>query len=471
MSAVFAPPPRSPSPTRRLALAGTPLLSPSSSSQSLSDLASAPSPASADEPPASGQRTAYALCFMLGFGALLPWNSVVNNLAYFIAEYSSDTISFYMSAAYTAPQLFVLAAMLAAGRAVPVRLRVLAAAATLAAVLAALPALSPIGAGVAVAAAFFMGVAAAVFQSSLYGLAGCMPPAYMQAVMAGHGAAGLTATAVAVSLQLALASTADATLSLSSLRVVAATVFGSAAAVLVACAGAFIWLAALPFTRWYEARAAAAGAGEPTPPLFADGAATPKKVAPPLPPGVEPLELQPPPPPLTTIELVRAIALPAAAVSLNFTLTFLVYPGLAPFSIDAKGNAAGGIRGLSNNTWWLILLLVNAVGDFSGRIAAGVWQAFSGRGLLAAVAARALLVVVLSGCAYGWPGFGDAVALCAILCLAATDGGYGALAMMQAPPLVPAVERERAGFAMGLFLQAGITLGSALALAYTSNVP
>jgi hypothetical protein len=56
-------------------------------------------------------------------------------------------------------------------------------------------------------------------------------------------------------------------------------------------------------------------------------------------------------------------------------------------------------------------------------------------------------------------------------CLAATDGGYGALAMMQAPPLVPAAERERAGFAMGLFLQAGITLGSALALAYTSNVP
>ena len=112
MAAVFAPPRRSSSPTRRLAVAGTPLLSASSSSQSLSDLASsAPSLADApDAPPVAGQRAAYALCFVLGFGALLPWNSVVNNLAYFIAEYQSDTISFYMSAAYTAPQLPVLAA-------------------------------------------------------------------------------------------------------------------------------------------------------------------------------------------------------------------------------------------------------------------------------------------------------------------------------------------------------------------------
>ena len=101
MAAVFAPPQRSSSPTRRLAVAGTPLLSASSSS--------APSPADApDAPPVAGQRAAYALCFVLGFGALLPWNSVVNNLAYFIAEYQSDTISFFMSAAYTAPQLPVL---------------------------------------------------------------------------------------------------------------------------------------------------------------------------------------------------------------------------------------------------------------------------------------------------------------------------------------------------------------------------
>ena len=431
---------------------------------------------------------AYLIIMLLGFGVLTPWNVLLNVIPFFQDLYPEHAtrVAFYVTCAYTYPQVPLLLVMVGWGNRVPLRVRFLSVLALQALALALLPVLAPMGLAAALVLSFLLGVTTAVFQASVYGLASVLPELYSQGVMLGMGLAGVLASLAQIGVQVVFPGD-----DLATQQAAARWYFSFAAALMVACAVSYVVLERMPFTRYYLARAAGAP-GE----VDGDGAALVSgaggggdagdevelsgllgEVAAKHAGGIEgadgaaaslpELAATAAAPPLTRWQLLRAVWVDSAAVFAVFFLSFVVFPSTAPYKLPYRGGLGLHFFDGHSDRWQLTLLLVFNVFDTLGRFLPGVVPSpLRGRTLLAASLARVALVVLFAGCALGWPGLGDVAALVIMVVFALTNGWLASLAMMQGPQVVREKDREAAGVLLSFWLQAGILVGSTAALAF-----
>ena len=135
-----------------------------------------------------------------------------------------------------------------------------------------------------------------------------------------------------------------------------------------------------------------------------------------------------------------------------------------PFGVTFK-HSFGSIN-LDDDWWGTLLLLAFNVCDLAGRALPAFFILLSGKWLLLATVARVTFVVLSIACARAWPGFNDIAALVTMIALGVTNGYFASLSMMAGPQSVAAGDRQKAGFLMSFWLQAGILAGSQASFAF-----
>lgn len=319
-----------------------------------------------------------------------------------------------------------------------------------------------------------------------------LPPKYAGGLLTGQGLAGILASVAEVIVKASIPSGAGA----SGNQAAAVVYFLFAAATLGLCIAGYVVLVRMPWTQYYMRRSgtptnntttvakAAAGSGSGTGEedskalLLADGDSDGGA-------GGRVLSLEMPAAaydggagggatvmvpigadagaagaaPLTSWEVAKHVGIMQASVFLVFFLSFVVFPGVAPFGVSFKGTL--GSISLSDEWWQTIQLLVFNIFDTCGRFAAGFYALFRGKGLLAASVSRTAFVVLFFGCAHNWTsGFNDVLALVNMIGFAFTNGYMASLAMIAGPQSVEPKDRPKAGFIMSFALQSGILAGS-----------
>lgn len=416
----------------------------------------------------------------VGFALLLPFNFVLNSIPFFAARFG-PAIGYDIGVAYTMPQLGLQPLMLTVGQLTPPRVRLAGAALAQAAAMAAMPyaGIASVAAnGVLMAAS---GCATAVMESSLFGFVSFLPPVYTQGVAVGEGASGLVSSLLQLTVKAALPHDPSAV----------AHVYFWAACVIMATASVAVWkLSTFPVVRYYLAARAVGGAAPdaavalPPPPASrkddgvefagrvsggADADADTDTLAVlPAHPGARGrypnwhvrVWLYP------ALRVGRRTWRAALAVFLGFVGTFIVFPGVT-VTIPFRGHPLASDTLTADGGWWTVLLIFTfCVFDMFGRLAAArASGGVSQTALLVYAAARFAIAPTVVGAARGWHALdNDVAAVVAMAVLALTNGHLFSLGMMAAPLAVAPADREYAGFIQVLFLHAGISCGSALAL-------
>lgn len=399
-------------------------------------------------------RLVYYVVVLQGFGLLISWNAILNVVPYFQHLYGNSNISFYLTSAYVYPQLPVLLLVTLYGHHIPFTYRIVGSLGLMCALMASLPFLAPTGMWAALVVMLLNGVGTAVLQPSMIGFTSMFPPIFNQGCMFGQGISGVVACVANIIVLAALPNAEDTS---------ANVYFAASSASIAACLAAYLYILRLPFTQYYVQRAAASSAPRGAielEPLGADGSVAAS--------GDEDRD---------DVSLVRAGAggrtskwsvlkrvwLMAATVWLVFTVTFCVFPGIAPFSVAFK-HSLGGLN-MSNDWWGIVLLTAFNTFDTMGRFLPSKVQLLRGKPLFLASVARLALIPAFIGAALSWAGWmSDVYAFIVMMVFATTNGYFASLAMMQGPMGVGETEREAAGFVLSLFLQFGIFSGSQIAM-------
>ena len=315
----------------------------------------------------------YFIIMLQGFGLLLPWNVTLNAVPYFSDLYSKDTpIATYLTSAYIYPQLPMLFLITFYGHRISFTARIVASLAVQIVLLAAMPLLAPHSMWLTLGIFFVIGLSTAVLQSSVFGFSSFFPPIFNQGLMVGQGLSGVLACIANVMVLLLLP---DAkTLS-------AAVYFGVSAASLGACLVSYLYLLQMSFAQFYIERATKAANRDheaaATSALDNDGALLAGDDAAAASDGHAGGDDSPPR--ATLRKVFPSVALMASSVFLVFVVTFVVFPGIAPFEIAFK-NSLGSLS-LSDKWWQLTLLTVFNVFDTAGRMAPALGQLCKGYSL------------------------------------------------------------------------------------------
>ncbi|XP_077869182.1 equilibrative nucleoside transporter 1-like [Saccoglossus kowalevskii] len=209
-------------------------------------------------PPVDRFKLVYWIFVLHGIGTLLPWNMFITAEAYFTehkfgnvsdnAEYKDKFLS-YLGIAGFVPTLCFMVVTLFISHKTMTKSRIgysiilIILLFVLTEVLAIIDTSSWPGIfyGITMGTIVIFNGASAVYQSSLFGLAGSLPAKYTQAVLAGQGLGGTFVSIVSI---LSMAST-------SSLQAAGVGYFGCALVVLVICFISFIVMNRLPFVKYY----------------------------------------------------------------------------------------------------------------------------------------------------------------------------------------------------------------------------
>ena len=421
-------------------------------------------------------RFVYGIVLFQGFGLLISWNAILNVIPYFQDMYGESSTSFYLTSAYVYPQLPVLLLVTLYGHKVPFTLRICFSLTVMTVLMALLPALAPLGMWYSLTLMFINGVATAILQPSMMGFTSMFPPAYNQAVMFGQGVSGVVACVANIVVQAALPNSVDAS---------AKVYFGASAASIAACLLTFLYILRLDFTQYFVRKAMGHSSGSSNSDGDSDvSGGSPAAAAATIGDSDDDLALEletgaeseerglvsssnnhdgPAPSQVSKLAVLKKVWLMAVTVWLVFTMTFMVFPGVAPYSIDFK-NSWGSLH-ISNNWWGIVLLTVFNCFDTIGRFLPSKVQLLKGKPLFAASVLRLLLLPAFMGAALRWAGWmDDTYAFVVMAVFSITNGYFASLAMMQGPMGVASTEREAAGFVLALFLQFGIFTGSQIAM-------
>ena len=336
------------------------------------------------------------------------------------------------------------------GHRVPLTWRITGSLAFMTALMVALPLVAPLGERWTLGIMFLIGVTSAVLQPSMVGFTSMLPPMFNQGNMLGQGLSGVASCVANIIVLVALPDAG---------RTAATVYFAVSAVSLVACLVSYLYILRLPFTRYYMERAGVISGGKPqaTPEseeaALMDGGSLPAGKA-----------------PVSRMRVLYDVRLMAFTVWLVFTVTFVIFPGVAPFSIAFK-NGLGSLH-IANSWWSIVLLTTFNTFDTVGRFLPSVVQLLRGPSLTYATILRALTVPAFIGAALSWaPWMGDVYAFLVMCIFSVTNGYFASLAMMHGPGSVPPEQREMAGFVLSLFLQFGIFSGSQLALGVKKLLP
>jgi len=452
-------------------------------------------PAAAAAAAAAPDRAVLLSSALLGFGLLLTYNFILNLIPFFEATLAWPEAGYFVALALTYPSIAVQFVMLTVGGRAPAWLRIRAAlltnAAALSLVVAAASAARP-SRGLVLALLACSGVATSVLEASIFGFLSELGGggAAAQFAMAGAGAAGVAACVLQMVLTAALPVAASAAL-----------YAAIGVAVLLTCVHAHWRLLQrlpppLPQQQQLQQQsqreqsqrelaattsdeglfavgAAATGGASETPVvnlLAAAAHAQQASAATAAAPSPQPEAWRESPTSAAAawarnlLRVGRVVALPATAIFSQFVATFLVFPGLTA-TVEFRG-APDSLK----VPWFTVLLFVFGVFDVAGRSLAGLHAPPAPLPLLGYALARFLFTPLVAGCAFGWPGFGDAAAVLVMAAFGLTNGHVATLSMMHASsPAVAARDRELAGFLLVAFLHFGIVAGSNVALFFEAE--
>lgn len=228
---------------------------------------------SRESPPRDRFNAVYLVFYLLGMGTLLPWNFFISVNSYWdykfrdvnaTANHNSDAwygdeerertkfqknFGAYLAIASNVPNAVFVMLNAALGQRFPFVLRVLASSSVVIVFFVAVTILSEVDSDswqfefmvMVLAIVVVINCATAVFQGSIFGMAGPFPPKYMGAVMAGQAMGGIFPSVVGIIVVALRISPKDSGFS----SFFIATVF------LVASFIGFLWVTKVPFYRFY----------------------------------------------------------------------------------------------------------------------------------------------------------------------------------------------------------------------------
>ncbi|XP_037127641.1 equilibrative nucleoside transporter 3 [Syngnathus acus] len=393
----------------------------------------------------------YIIFFLMGIGALLPWNFFVTAKSYWIYKLSSTTeeqrsdlsdyFESYLTFASTVPSVLCLILNYILVNRVSANVRILSSLLVILLVFLATTVLVKVDVSHC-RLEFFVGTLASVavisgasniFCASMFGISGHFPMKISQALISGQAMGG-TLSAVASIADLALAE--DVTES-------ALAYFLTADVFILLCIFAYLLLPKLAFSRYYLMAATISIPG---------GGAAPTQT-----------------PPLRHI--LRKTWVLGLSVFCVFCVTIVVFPGVLS-GIQSVNKDSGSPW---TNTYFVPLsaFLLYNVADFCGRQSTA-WLQLPGptsRLLPTLVVCRSVLVPLIIFCNYQPRDhlhivlFTHDVYPIIFNCLLGFTNGYlGTLPMIYGPKVVPRELAEATGVVMTFFLSLGLTVGSVMSL-------
>ena len=422
----------------------------------------------------------YSLHFYISFSFL--HNSLyIYSLPYLKSLYKdpsqSDNLAFYLTSAYTYPGIPILLFMIWKGHRFPVGPRILISLVLQAAIMLTMPILSKYNIWIPLSLMFMNGLCTMVLQSSLFGLASHFPPIYNQAIMGGQGWAGVIACASQIIVLASSASSSDDNSSSNTTAAIAYFVF--AALVMIGCAVSYIFLLRIPYSRTImneveNHRLAQNNHTNTNEQETENNTMNETTTTDNDNPEFSPLltnESSNHNHHISIFGVFKQIWPMATTIFTVFLMTFIIFPAVMD-QIPYKGDLGAALNfqalAVNHESWWLTILLTTFnVADTIGRMLPAKLICMNEKTLLPLTLLRFALIPLFLGCINSWSNaFNDATAILILFVFSITNGYNASLAFMFAPSKVDNHEKQTAGFIMSFLLNAGIVIGSQIALAF-----
>lgn len=393
--------------------------------------------------PIDRRNVVYTIFFLLGAGILFPWNVFITAVDYFDALYPSKDMDRLFGALYMAPNLVMLCLLVIYGHNFSNKLKVVGGFIGYLVAIISIPIMDLVlgpTPGKSSTFAFHLtlilvaetGVADAVAQGSLYGMAGLFPPRYTQALMAGTSASGFLVSLLRVSTKASLPST------FAGLRISATIYFLISFLFVVVCLASFMYLPRTEVVQFYTK--SMDQSMELTPLRKSKEGGKEKEF--------QKLSRT------SVFSVFRQIWPFATMVAYTYLVTLALFPGFVTENLhwDFLGD------------WYPVLLITMFnFGDLLGKIQPSYQKIDSLRALCICVASRTLFLPVFWICGKTWAGFDSPWTVFALVFFFGWTNGYlGCLLMMIAPGKCAPEDAELAGTTMVFFLILGLTLGAFL---------
>jgi len=411
-------------------------------------------------PPRDKHFSTYSILVLLGCGFLFPYNSFITAVDYFSDLYPTYDVEFAFPAVYTISLLATMVLMVKWGRSYSFSTRIVGSFVCFLAVMIAVP-VADLSLGESYETSNDMmfygtcglllitGVADAVAQGSMYGLAGLFPPLYRQAIQNGNGVAGISVSLLRVFTKASVPDTPRG------LRFSSLLYFGLSAITMLACIVAYFILVRLPFTKHYMESPVGSTQEielsmltEMSPDHNGDQA-EPKSEGEECP--ERPVQI------INVRMVIYKIWKLGAAVGFVFFITLLGFPGLMT-SIPSSRIPAD---------WYpIVLITVFNLFDLLGKITPAFFHSFDWsvpkreRGVLIACASRVVFVFLFVTSVHVTGAQHEAYVICVVALFAYSGGFLGAILMMVGPTKVSPPEKEVAGTVMAFFLVMGLAVGA-----------
>jgi equilibrative nucleoside transporter 1/2/3 len=430
--------------------------------------------------PADTCRLAYCIFFLHGVGHLLPWNFFITAQLYFQTKFTcphgnstgycvgfNSSFENWFSVASMVPIFGMSAANVWLQSKFHYRLRMVVSLVVMLLLFLLTTALVGVSTtawtdgffAVTLLSVFLMNSASSVFQSSTFGFAGVLPHSYTSAVMSGQAVAGVFA-ALASILSQVISSSAHGGQSPGAITDSAFGYFGVACLVILLCLGSVFFLSRLPFVEHYLEKTSVQVQKQKQ--QKAEEASLHTKVI------VHP----------SYLGILRKVLWYAVSVYLVFTVTISLFPAIISQVVSSAPDP-GSSGWTSTYFSSLVCFLMFNVSDLTGRFITHWTQVGrSHRTLLLLTALRCLFIPAVLFCnvqvkggrelpTYSHHPEYDIIPITLITLFGLSNGYLGSVAMVTAPQLVRADEKETASTIMAFFLSGGLFSGGVLSFLWT----
>ncbi|XP_002734201.1 equilibrative nucleoside transporter 1-like [Saccoglossus kowalevskii] len=405
----------------------------------------------------------YYIIGFLGIGTLLPWNMFITANGYFNYKYRDtenhndttemqETFENFFSLAAMSSSIVMLFLNAALKHLISLNMRVYTGlvftmimfAFTATMVLVNTDDWQSMFFGITLLSVIIINFSAALFQGSIVGLAGMLPPQYMQALMSGMAVAGIFAS---------LASIISISAS-SSPKVSGFSYFLSAVGVILLSIILFTVLLKMPFLKYYMNKKNDLGCSTE----FNVNAKSRNQSKPPF------------------TFILKKIWLMAALVVLVFTVTLTCFPSVTS-RVDSTRSDISSWTNLYFTPVTCFLLFNTS--DYIGRTLTSWirWPDESGIGLTILVVLRIAFIPLFAFCnamprPHRTPVLfdHDAYFITFMILFGISNGYLGTLCMIYGPRKVADEHKETAGTMMAFFLAVGLGTGAALSFAVTESI-
>ena len=392
-------------------------------------------------------KKAYFLLTLLGVGQILPWNTFISAVTYFVVTFKDESIEFKLSFVYCFPILFVMCLWLRFHHIIKLTHQVAIAFATQCfTIFILLFAINFLNYHISfiftLVSLFVLGIMQAILFSSLFAYVSIFPFICTQALMAGNGYAGLLAILLRVITKAVFPETVDGLKKSSILYFTITLVFQGI------CVPIFLYLSRMKFVKYYKTEHETRSAEEPEVQHDMEFNQEAFKL----------LETEPYSD--TYSATIKSIWVHGLNAFLVFTISLSLFPSVA--------TAIPSTSGLGD--WFpIIMLACFMVGDLTGRsLPAYSILRIPSRFVFPLVISRVIFYPLLLFCVKPKYFVSDSIPIIVMLCMALSNGYLGSLSMMYGVESAPEIQKPKAGSLMPLFLNLGITAGLSIAFAFES---